>query len=929
MLRIAVLCLLVLLSVSEAWSQYQLPPNRRYPSALTGIVIAGPWEAPTDQDTINQFLAMYGSATADDVKRWEFENTDIFTGSDYGLSWNQQKPVLGYLYVHTIIEGPDVDALKKRAVLAGVDYEDFSLHYNVDTIINTTSISVTNTFWAGVLEAGVTDNSTHYGIRLVDVGGDAFRGVSNGGAFFVWAPLPFVDIHVTLSRNGVGGYGLVIEYPSQVDANDGFKVTQWSQATILEDTTNNFSQSGTIRIAFPANWKYAALYPPHAFYSVYLRNGGGTYALRIKCFGFTTRPLVSNVSTTPALEYLDGEPYVGVLHEGTAQAGGANTITLSSSASSSNDAYKSMLVKITGGTGAGQVRVITAYTGSTRVATVDQNWETVPDSTSQYKIVRRVVRIRGWDPANDRNGDGWVDDSEYANLANPNATARFRHYARLIHTNAWSVGSTWNVANVWNSTYRQMLAEVIRDSWQASGIRGAYIDDATGNGLGSQWVSRHKAVSPAVIQGGYIAEYSGGRVDQDSPTNEAWYQGYAQLIQTIKQVTGSSWVGANIANSDPFTDPWLVGYLDPVLDWYLCEDTLHNGWAADGWGGISLRPGRIYPALSYRQKKHLMMGHVLGVTTDTNTQETWERKLTELTVLYYLVQVPGQTYMQWWNATANYGSGNTSSAPIYNGFWKAGVPRNYAYRPHGLLSADIGVPENTIPEGKRPMDIIDYVPNDLAKVGDSTSTVLTHPTKGNIPTVPTCIYILHQIDSRNYRYANGGLIPYDAVYARNYTKGIVLYRTLAQYSGLWSGYENGNPVTVQLPGVYRRVNYDGTLGPPVTEVQIRGFEGIILVKAVQTSNPNIQLSLSVDKPNPKPLEVVTVTVVARNTDTAEASNVEIRLPIPNMTYEQGSLSPQGYTVDTSDSSTLKITVPSLAAGAEVTLQFRLIQKRGS
>ncbi|GIV17798.1 MAG: hypothetical protein KatS3mg022_3233 [Armatimonadota bacterium] len=540
-----------------------------------------------------------------------------------------------------------------------------------------------------------------------------------------------------------------------------------------------------------------------------------------------------------------------------------------------------------------------------------------------------MVRIRGWDPANDRNGDGWVDDSEYANLANPNATARFRHYARLIYTNAWAASSAWNVANVWNPTYRQILAEQIRDSWQSAGLRGAYIDDAVGNGLGSQWVNRHKAVSPAVIQGGYIAEYSGGRVDQDSPTNEAWYQGYAQLVQTIKQVTGSTWVGANISNSDPFTNRWLLDYLDPVLDWYLCEDTLRPGWAADGWGGISLRPGRIYPGLSYRRKKHVLMGHVTEVTTSTNTQETWERKLATLTALYYLIQVPGETYMQWWNSSFYYGSGNTIVNTGYNGFWKAGVPRNYAYRPHGLLSTDIGVPENTIPAGKRPIDILDYAASTIMKVGDSTSTVFVHPDKGNIPTVPTYIYILQQIDSRNYRYANGGLIPYDAVYARNYTKGIVLYRTLAQYSGLRSGYDGGNPVTVQLPDTYRRVNYDGTLGPPVTEVQIRGFEGIILVKAVQTSNPNIQLSLSVDKTNPKPLEVVTVTVVLRNAGTAEASNVEIRMPLSNMAYEQGSLSPQEYTVDTSDSSILKITVPSLAAGAEATLRFRLIQQRGS
>lgn len=226
------------------------------------------------------------------------------------------------------------------------------------------------------------------------------------------------------------------------------------------------------------------------------------------------------------------------------------------------------------------------------------------------------------------------------------------------------------------------------------------------------------------------------------------------------------------------------------------------------------------------------------------------------------------------------------------------------------------------------MDIIDYQPPNtgylMYRVGTSTSTQLVHPAKGTIPTAPTYIYILHQIDQRNYPLQNGGGIPYDAVYAREYTKGLVLYRTLAQYSGLWNGYENGNPVTVPLPGTYRKVNYDGTLGPPVTEIEIRGFEGIILVKAAETSVPNIQLTMSVDKPNPKPMDVVTVTLTATNMGTGETSDVEVRIPLGNMTYEQGSLSPSDCTADTSERDVLKIRVPRLAPGGTKELRFRAV-----
>lgn len=78
-------------------------------------------------------------------------------------------------------------------------------------------------------------------------------------------------------------------------------------------------------------------------------------------------------------------------HSGTAQAGAAGTITLASGASSTNDYYNGAVVSIYGGTGAGQSRKITAYVGSTRVATVDSNWVTTPDNTSTYFVIGRIT----------------------------------------------------------------------------------------------------------------------------------------------------------------------------------------------------------------------------------------------------------------------------------------------------------------------------------------------------------------------------------------------------------------------------------------------------------------------------------------------------------------------------------------------------------
>jgi hypothetical protein len=85
-------------------------------------------------------------------------------------------------------------------------------------------------------------------------------------------------------------------------------------------------------------------------------------------------------------------PRLGDLHDGTASAGATRTITLPSSASNGtvsrrDDEYIGLLIEITGGTGVGQVKRITDYNGTTRVATVDSDWNTVPDSTSTYSML--------------------------------------------------------------------------------------------------------------------------------------------------------------------------------------------------------------------------------------------------------------------------------------------------------------------------------------------------------------------------------------------------------------------------------------------------------------------------------------------------------------------------------------------------------------
>lgn len=75
-----------------------------------------------------------------------------------------------------------------------------------------------------------------------------------------------------------------------------------------------------------------------------------------------------------------------IIRNGTAQAGGATSITLDAGASAVNSFYNNTIVEIVGGTGVGQARFITAYVGATKVATV-QAWATNPDATSVFLIL--------------------------------------------------------------------------------------------------------------------------------------------------------------------------------------------------------------------------------------------------------------------------------------------------------------------------------------------------------------------------------------------------------------------------------------------------------------------------------------------------------------------------------------------------------------
>ena len=76
---------------------------------------------------------------------------------------------------------------------------------------------------------------------------------------------------------------------------------------------------------------------------------------------------------------------------GTAQAGTGSNITLAATASPIPDYYNNMTVFISSGVGSGQIKTITDYDGTSKEATIDSAWTTIPDNTSVYEVMPAVT----------------------------------------------------------------------------------------------------------------------------------------------------------------------------------------------------------------------------------------------------------------------------------------------------------------------------------------------------------------------------------------------------------------------------------------------------------------------------------------------------------------------------------------------------------
>lgn len=122
----------------------------------------------------------------------------------------------------------------------------------------------------------------------------------------------------------------------------------------------------------------------------YVMNSGTIAAGIFKVFDVATMAWQANLATTnlPASWGTDGKLVIAynfgeVFATGTATAGGANTLTNGAKTWTANQ-WTNYQIRITAGTGVGQVRTIASNTAT--VITTSAAWTTNPDATSQYAI---------------------------------------------------------------------------------------------------------------------------------------------------------------------------------------------------------------------------------------------------------------------------------------------------------------------------------------------------------------------------------------------------------------------------------------------------------------------------------------------------------------------------------------------------------------
>ncbi len=484
---------------------------------------------------------------------------------------------------------------------------------------------------------------------------------------------------------------------------------------------------------------------------------------------------------------------------------------------------------------------------------------------------RETRLIPGWDPANDPNSDGVVDDAEAEKRDNPEATAREMKQAR-IPIYFWGPPRDDYVMNVGHPLYQQFLAEVYCPG-QMTGMDGLYID----------------TTPPDVAGPGRSADVLEFPRPADDP--HQWLHAMQMMLARIKVQLPDAPITANGWNARPFVIDGLQseGWMRAMSTIAQYERTLERTAAIDRRGKMQMiQYNPIFDETLAEFGEKVPISHdrdaILGLAT------------------YYLVH-GDHTY---------YAFGRHPYSGVQKLWPKAagvdiGVPagpyRLFAERGEGTLA----VGPNLLPNGDFEVDadgdgnpdewaIAEPVELDEAVRHSgrfsaritSDSTRINNFSKGYVTLKPRTTYTLlcwmrtedvvgspgaqlypYEFDGAtgggmitvtgtsdwrqysvsfttaddptgriNFRmYGATGAAWFDdirlvegadpdwKVFGRDYSKALVLAKPYT--GGAW---DETTASEHELPGTFRALQADGTLGEPVDMVSLRSGEGAILLR---------------------------------------------------------------------------------------------------
>lgn len=737
-----------------------------YPSAGIAWVVPGAYSPPTQPD----YLAQFSTAAA--VRQWELEHADLILGGRRGTLKDDGPYILGYMYNQKLefTPTPLEMYLRKAMEARNLDYESLFLHFSEDTRLHVQKAGDGQLTPFGRIPSivGWTEQPDHAGFLVYETppyDKPVWENHKQQGGLYVLLFEPFDRLYIDLSSTAGNGE-LVVEYPSSSVA--GF-ASGW-EPLVIEDDTDNLRRSGEVRWQPPADWQRTSTHDGSRrtygggpyFGNPLLRDGGRYYAVRL---------LWRNGSgPVPRLKNVLLKDWMPeVLKTGANQR------------------------PITGGVDKGQV-----VTGAKQPASMHE-------ATGQIRI------IPGWDSRNDQNGDGYVDKDEWANLANPYARARFKYESRVVPLGRmWSVRSSWCRPNLLNPLLGTLLAEYYKKHWSQEWLSGAYNDD----------LYRLLQKEFTLVSGGRLLEYDG--VVTSDATERSYHTGFINTLSTLREGTGSI-LGANISMVNLWSGEGGAGDFLPAFSVFLREGYIRPSLGLSGWFGLN-RTWDTF-ALAARGRWSILMAMAnrgSRVSREGNTRSAWETDIESSLAQFYLLNVPGKTYFHMWNRWFSYGSGNTTAA----NFYQAGIPKNMAYHPRGLLQADIGKPLSYLKSGQQAVAYMKKTTeSDYTIIGDSADSQLVHSSfvGGSLTVIPSNLFYLWRSAEE---IVPGG--PTEMILAREYSRGLVLYRT--DFFGHSAEFQQSISAPVVLPGWYQRVFYDGSRSEPINSISLAGYEGAILTQ---------------------------------------------------------------------------------------------------